>query len=183
MGSDRAPSSSGDFARALGAARDGSSVGFEWLWKVASFARVQGHQDPDGLANLVFLVAFRRIGTFHGDSSAFVSYLFAIARNKVIDERRQQGRRPLTSPLASAGEQVGGNVEDDALDGLGDDARLALSLLTDEQREVIVLRLIADLSIEQVSHITGRSISAVKAMQHRALATMRREISAEAVSR
>ena len=45
----------------------------------------------------------------------------------------------------------------------------ALMLLTPDQREVVTLRFVADLAIEEVARITGRPIGAVKALQHRAL--------------
>jgi RNA polymerase sigma-70 factor (ECF subfamily) len=56
----------------------------------------------------------------------------------------------------------------------------ALALLTDDQREVIALRFIADLPLEEVARITKRKIGAVKALQHRGLATLGRILTAAA---
>jgi RNA polymerase sigma-70 factor (ECF subfamily) len=58
-----------------------------------------------------------------------------------------------------------------------------LADLTPDQRHVLALRVIADLSLEQVAAATGKPVGAVKALQHRALATLRRKIAGEAVSR
>ena len=57
-----------------------------------------------------------------------------------------------------------------------------LSLLTVEQREVIVLRLIEDLSISDVAEIVNRPATAVKALQRRGLQALQRQILAEEVS-
>jgi ATP phosphoribosyltransferase regulatory subunit HisZ len=49
----------------------------------------------------------------------------------------------------------------------------ALEALTPEQREVIALRFVADLALEEVAQITGRRVGAIKALQHRALENLR----------
>ena len=51
-----------------------------------------------------------------------------------------------------------------------------LSLLTEEQREVILLRFIADMSVDEVARLTGRSAGAVRALQHRAIAQLARKL-------
>ena len=48
-----------------------------------------------------------------------------------------------------------------------------------DQREVVVLRFVADLSLEDVAEVTGRNVNAVKAMQHRALANLRRALTVD----
>jgi len=48
----------------------------------------------------------------------------------------------------------------------------ALLALTPDQREVVTLRFVADLSLEDVAAMTGRSVGATKALQHRALAAL-----------
>ena len=175
------------FARALAAARVGQAPGFEWLWnrfgrQVAGFARAQGADDADGITNEAFLGAFRRVDTFFGNEDAFVAMLFAITRNKLIDEHRARSRRVPTRQLVRDDDGHGGDVESDALSRIGADATSLLATLTDEQREVMHLRLIADLSLEQTAMVTGRSVNAVKALQHRATNALRRTISEEAVT-
>ena len=78
---------------------------------------------------------------------------------------------------------MGGNAEIDALATLSPGTAELLSQLTDEQREVLVLRLVADLSLEQTAAVTGRTVNATKALQHRAVNTLRRTTSAEAVTK
>lgn len=176
------------FIRAIAAARRGQAPGFEWLWnrfsrQIVAFAASQGSDDADGIANEVFLAVFRKIDVFEGGDDGFVALLFSIARNKVIDEHRKQGRRVRTQRLSGADDRAGGDVETDALEALTSESASILAVLTDEQREVLHLRLIADLSLEQTAKATGRSVNAVKALQHRATNALRRTISEEAVTR
>jgi len=176
-----------EFERALALARSGNASGFEYLWnrfsrQVVSFARLRGSQDPDGVANDAFVGAFRSLDRFVGSETDFVALLFAITRNKVADEVRKRTRQVQEHPLV--GEDVGiGDIEREAFAGLSIDLRNALGRLTDEQREIVFLRIVADLPLEQVARLTGRTVGATKAMQHRALAAMRKEISRKAVSK
>lgn len=193
----------GDFAATLGAAQHGEAWAlrelFDWLGApVAGFLRSRGAHDPDGSANEVFLRAFRTVHTFRGDAYQFRTWVFTITRNLLIDERRRAARRP-ELVLVDSGRRsgsgavgadvagpdlVGGDAEADALAALGDD-RVAelLAHLSPDQREVIALRVVADLSVEQVAAITGRGYEAVKALQRRGLAALRRAIEREAVPR
>lgn len=184
------PHPSGDpaFTRALETARAGHSPGFEWLWnrfarQVVAFASAQGSEDAEGLCNEVFLGAFGRLDQFVGGEDGFVSMLFSITRNKIVDERRRRGRRVETREIEPRDDRSGGDVEAEVLERVGGHVPSILATLTDEQREVLHLRLIADLSLEQTAEVTGRSVNAVKAMQHRATNTLRRTISEEAVTR
>ena len=58
-----------------------------------------------------------------------------------------------------------------------------LADLTDEQREVVLLRIVAGLSVEETAEVVGRRPGAVRTLQHRALARLRRSFPREAVTR
>lgn len=165
----------------LRAAQAGAGWAFTHLWQalapaVAGYARAQGCPEPDDVTSEVFLAAFTRMEVFEGDSGAFRSWLFAIAHHKVIDERRKRTRRGIpeqydpqrdTRDVASA--------EHDALTRIGDERVLrALARLAPDQREVLVLRIVADLTIEQIASTLDKRVGAVKALQRRGLAALRR---------
>jgi len=57
-----------------------------------------------------------------------------------------------------------------------------LEILTEEQREVIVLRTLADLSLEQTADVMGKRVGSIKAMQRRAIARLRKHMDALGVS-
>jgi RNA polymerase sigma factor (sigma-70 family) len=181
------------FEQVLAAARQGAGWAFTRLYEglapsVAGYARAQGAADPDELTSEVFLAAFTTLSSFSGNESQFRSWVFTIAHRRVIDDRRARTRRP---PPRSLEEERGGpyrggtvaSAEDAALDALGmDRIRHVLDRLAPDQRDVIALRVIADLSVEQVASALGKQPGAVKALQRRALASLRRHLAAEGVS-
>lgn len=149
--------------------------------RVAGYLRSQGHPDPDDGTNDVFLRVFRSWDRFSGSEAGLRSWVFTIAHNLVIDDRRFRARRPESgdSPV----DRPGGDSEVDALAALGErELVAALASLPAAQRDVLLLRFVADLPIDEVAAATGRTGGAVKALQHRALASARRMLEREAVS-
>ena len=168
---------------ALEQARAGDSRGFDVLFRtfgasVAGYLRARSVSDPDGVANDVFLRAFRTIHTFQGDERRFRSWLFTIAHNAAIDDARRRRRRVRESTLDAASEPSGGDVEADALERLGQQRITGLlAMLSPDQRDVVVLRVVSDLSVEETAAVVGKSYEAVKALQRRGLAALRRALS------
>lgn len=174
-----------DFPTLLAAARQGA----EWAWTnlyreyspgLLRYLRARGALEPEDLLGEVFVQVVRNLATFEGSESEFRSWLFVIARNRLTDERRKAGRTPVElAGDATLAEAFGaGNAEDDAMRRI-DDARVlaALNALTPDQRDVLFLRLFARLTIDEVGRVIGKSPGAVKALQSRAFAAIRREMS------
>ena len=162
---------------------------YEWLApSVAGYVRAQGAGDPEDLTSEVFLVAFPKIGSFSGDEAQFRSWVFTIAHRRVIDDRRARTRRPRPQSLDAEPHRphpgpTAGLAEDEAVEAMGTERiREVLDRLAPDQRDVIALRVIADLSVEQTAAALGKQPGAVKALQRRALATLRRQLSGEGVS-
>lgn len=178
----RADSFGPDFASVLVAAQTGAAWALRVVYDglapaVAGYARTQGVSDADGLVNDVFFRAFRRIATFEGDATALRSWVFTIAHNAIVDDRRRSGRRVAESTAEADHSSVPAvpSAEDDALDALGEEGvRQVLAQLPADQCEVLTLRLVADLTILQVAEVTGRSVGATKALQRRGLNRLRR---------
>ena len=77
---------------------------------------------------------------------------------------------------------AGGDVEAEALDRLGEErVRRLLATLSPDQQDVLLLRLVADLTVDEIATALGKRPGAVKALQRRALATLRREIGRKGV--
>lgn len=166
-------------AEALDAARVGAGWAFEGIYgglagHVRRFVAAQGAPDPDATTQEVFLRVFRALDRFDGDAEHLRSWVFSVARNLLIDERRAAARRPVTAD-ASLPERGAPGTEDDLVAGLdARHVRAVLDDLPDDQREVVVLRFLVDLPLADVAAVTGRSLTAVKALQHRGLARLRR---------
>jgi RNA polymerase sigma-70 factor (ECF subfamily) len=166
----------------LQAAQVGAGWAFERIYSqlspvVHGYLRAQGADDPEGATNDVFLRAFRRLGDFVGAPPAFRSWLFTIAHHLVVDQRRFASRRPRSVSIDRLPEGIGGDSEDEAVRRLSLERLVAqLSLLTVEQRDVLLLRFVADLSLEEIAVAQGRSVGSVKALQHRAIESVRRRL-------
>lgn len=165
------------------AAREGSAAAFEQLYRamagqVSSYLRWHRATDPDGLTNDVFAQVHRNLPRFTGDEQGFRSWVFTIAHHRMIDDRRRANRMPLVDDDAGVEEHMGtGDVEDDVLAWLAHDrVRDLLAVLSRDQREVLLLRIVADLPVEEVARILDKSEGAIKALQHRALNALRRHI-------
>ncbi|WP_026874561.1 RNA polymerase sigma factor [Jiangella gansuensis] len=167
----------------LAAARSGASWAFERLYAelapaVAGYLRLQGAAEPEDLTSEVFLGVFAGLSGFDGTETQFRSWVFTIAHRRLIDERRRAVRRPATptdDPVLL--DRPGGDAEADAIDAIG--LRRVLELcatLSPDQREVVVLRIVADLTVEQVAEVVGKSPGAVKALQRRGLGALRKKV-------
>ncbi len=176
---------------AIQLARQGDPLGYNQLFHahadaIRGFGRLRGAPDPDELANTVLFDAFRGLPNFTGNASDFRSWVFRIARNKIVDAHRAAAVRPRAAGVTPTDDDVtpAGGADLDALHHLGiGHLAPAFHQLTDEQRELIVLRFVADLSLDETAAALDKPLTAVKAMQRRALATLRRTISPGVVSR
>jgi RNA polymerase sigma-70 factor (ECF subfamily) len=141
--------------------------------------------DPDGVANDVFVRVFKGLHTFRGDASQFRAWLFTIVHHAAVDDARRRRRLPQELPLEAIAELAGGDVEDTAMAALeGQRVQRILDGLSPDQRDVLMLRVVADLSVAETAATLGKSYEAVKALQRRGLAALARTISAqEAVPR
>lgn len=176
-----------DFGELLDAARRGE----EWAWNelyndligpITGYLRSRGAADPDDLAAETFLHVARNIQQFKGDQTSFRSWVFVIAHRRLIDSRRAANRRPAFSDQVGA-DPEGGDVEQEALESLGDlSVQRMLDHLTEDQREVLVLRVVADLSLEETARVIGKGTGAVKALQRRALWRLQRLVEEGTVS-
>ena len=183
----------GQFDAVLIAAQDGAPWALECLFTtlapvVTGYLRLQGSAEPEDLTSDVFLAVLRNLHGFQGDESGFRSWVFTIAHRRLLDERRRQGRRPPHEPLLGAAESAAleltapDDVERSVDRSLGAERVRALcDQLVPGQRDVLLLRLLGDFSIEQVASALGKSTGAVKALQRRGLLAIGRLLEREGV--
>ncbi|HZA78010.1 MAG TPA: sigma-70 family RNA polymerase sigma factor [Acidimicrobiales bacterium] len=184
----------GQFDAVLAAARTGAPWAIERMFialspVVEGYLRVQGSTEPEDLTSEVFLAVIRNLSGFDGDERGFRSWVFTIAHRRLLDERRRLRRRPPPDPLAEAPDQLAAElVAPDDVEGtidraLGADRVRALcDRLAPSQREVLLLRLLGDLSIDQTAAAVGKTAGAVKALQRRALLNVARLVEHEGVT-
>jgi len=174
----------------LAAAQSGQARAFEALYRdlspaVFRYLWLHGATDPEGLTNEVFLGVFKGLCSFSGHEPDFRSWVFTIAHRRLTDDRRQVGRRlSITDlPAESLDGLYGGDTEDDAMGSLAlDEMRDVLACLTPDQRRVLLLRMVADLTVDQVAEATGKSAAAVKSLQRKGLDGIRRQLAIQQVA-
>ena len=173
-----------EFSEILARAQAGSPPACQWLYeslagRVAGYLRLHGACEPDDLTSEVFLRVFDHLLDFVGEEAGFRSWVFTIAHRLLIDEHRTRSRRPQTVELSDPVTESapGGNAETDALQSLEDGRVIeVLAELAPDQRDVLTLRVVGDLTVEQVAEVLGKSRGAVKSLQHRGVAALRRRL-------
>lgn len=168
------------FDDVLAAAQAGAGWAFERLYRdlapaVTGYLRLHGALEPDDLASETFLGVFTGLAGFTGDEDALRAWVFTIAHRRLVDDWRRRSRRP---QVADGDDDLtgvcGGDVEDDVLVRVGaEDVHRLCGALPDDQRTVLLLRILADLTVEQIAAVMDRSAGSVKALQRRGLRTLR----------
>jgi RNA polymerase sigma factor (sigma-70 family) len=173
------------FDDVLAAAQAGAAWALERLYRdlapaVTGYLRLHGAVEPDDLASDTFVGVLTGLRRFSGDEDALRAWVFTIAHRRLVDDWRRRGRRPPVADDDAALEaRCGGDAEDDALVRLGaDDVHRLCDSLPADQRAVLLLRILADLTVEQVAQVLGRSTGSVKALQRRGLRSLRAALDA-----
>ena len=178
------------FPRILAAA----CAGGEWAWRqlyeavapqLTRYLRARGVPEPDDVVGETFVKVVRYIDGFEGDEAAFRTWVFTIGRNLVVDDLRKRSRRPVDvvtdEQLLTAAAL--GNAEDDAMRDLATaHVEEVLATLSVDQRDVLLLRILGGLTIAEIAMVLRKKEGAVKMLQARGLAAIRKQISAGAVT-
>ena len=137
-------------------------------------ARTGDQSEAEDLLQDVYLTTLRGIGRFRGRTEGeFFGWILKIAHGKLVDRLRYKYRHPehRTSDLQAD------RVSADPLDAIDERAGLreisrALSQLTEDQRDVVVNRLVLGFDLEETSRLLRKNVGSIKALQHRALARL-----------
>jgi RNA polymerase sigma-70 factor (ECF subfamily) len=162
-------------------AKAGDSAAFATLYErfqpeiyryLARHLGAHRHEAEDLTAE-VFLKVFERLQGYEFRGLPFSAWLFRIARNRLIDHVRARPKRPVGSIEDKPGIAELGAQE--ALDRSLDRMELARALrrLTDERRQVVVLRFLEGRSVAETAAALGKTEDAVKKLQARGLARLR----------
>lgn len=174
-----------DFTAVLAQAKDGDETAYQVLWSryapgVAGYLRGRGSLEPDDQTSEVFLAVFRSLAQFVGDEPAFRAYVYTITHRRLVDEhRRRSCRITETTWELDRDDRASTSAEDTALERVGtEEVRVVLEQLPVSQRDVLLLRLVDDLTVDQIAMALGKPRGAVKALQRRGLARLRRQLAA-----
>ena len=181
-----------EFETVLRAAQAGAEWAVDVLFReyqpaLLRYLRTSEPRAAEDLAGEVWLALAPKLAEFTGDEAGFRGWLFTVARRRVMGYRRQAVRRR-TAPVPA--EHFHGLASDDdpAVEGMAalvtqQAIERLVADLSEDQAEVVLLRVVADLPVTEVAAITGRTPGAVRVMQHRALRKLAESFSEQAVTR
>jgi len=137
-------------------------------------ARIGNRAEAEDMTQQVFVKAYKSIPSYRWRGVPFSAWLFRIAHNLVVDFFRKESKRP-TVPLEESLVASNDNVQQVVERRLDIERVMAATRqLTEAQREVVSLRFAGGLAIAEVARVMGKSEGAVKALQHSAIAALRR---------
>ncbi len=163
-------------------ARSGDPDAFARLWRVYQpqllrYLSSQATGATDDVASQVWMDVERSFATFEGDGEGFRRWLFTIGRRRAIDHARSEQRRPeiAVDPLDRMSTRTD-DLDDHQFDVTDDLDRIEvlLSELRPDMAQVVMLRVVRDLSVAEVAEITGLTEANVRVLAHRGVATLRR---------
>jgi RNA polymerase sigma-70 factor (ECF subfamily) len=143
--------------------------------------RLQDAEEANDVTAQVFETAFRSAERFDYRGAPIEAWLIGIARNLARDHVKRSVRRGPSVSLDVEEHAARGPDEVGAAD-LKADLGQAMLRLTEDQQVVVTLRFIQDRSVTETARIMNRSEDAVKNLQRRALAALRRELTPTAYS-
>ena len=139
------------------------------------------HHDAEDATERTFVAALGAIERYRDEGATFRSWLFRIAHNQLANALRARGR-DRTAPLDALPEMGANEHDPGRLAGIADDARrlrAAMGRLSDDRRQVVVLRFVDGLTTSEVAAVLGRSAGAVRVLQHRALRDLAEDLERE----
>ena len=187
LGISSGNSENSDLANSLIAARTGDEMAFAVIWRhhnprLSRFVQSKTYGidiDFEEVISDTWLNVAKDIRKFKGDFSEFTSWLYAIARNRIIDASRKRDRtiRPKEDLEEAFWLPSSLNVEKDFEADESVKALIAqINALPDAQSEVVLMRVVGELSVEEIAKIVKKNPNAVRVLAHRGLATLRENV-------
>ena len=143
--------------------------------QVLGYLTARAVEDPEAAMQEVFLSVLPRLDTVRGGEAGLRTFIFSVAHARMVDDHRRQSRHPVKLPFEPGLDQrEDTSAEKEALQRISPGEVLGLlSGLPQDQREVLSLRLVGGLTVEQTAEAMDKSAGSVKQLQRRALLKLR----------
>jgi RNA polymerase sigma-70 factor, ECF subfamily len=173
-------------------AKDGDSRAFSELYDRFAGAiyrfinmKLRHREQSEDVLQEVFIKAWRGLSGFEVKQGHFSAWLYRIATNAVNDHFRKAYRKPENLELNENMEVYAKEETSEEMDKAQDFSRIknALEFLPIKYKEVLELRYVQDLTIEETSFALKKSKLAVRLSQHRALKKLREILGEENATR
>ena len=132
-------------------------------------ARVRSAEDAEDITSEVFISMVKGLASYQITEAPFAAWLYRIAASRVADHYRAQQRQPISELTESLPDDLTLPEEQMLQKQSVERLRTALGHLSEEHRTILILRFVERKSHDEVAAILGKSMTAVKSAQHRAL--------------
>jgi len=166
------------FATVLAAAQMGTEWAIATLYRelnprILRYLKAFGVRNANGIAAEVWREMTLNVGRFDGDLRSFRRWLFSVARRRLLESRRQSGERFAQDDTPVDLSALEADQEPSMEPGLA--ASLArISSLPEDQAEIVLLRVVGDLTPFEVADILGRRPATVRSLEQQGLEGLRR---------
>ena len=176
--------SSDELARLVERGKQGNREALEELYLI-HFDRIYSYlhmsvgnrHDAEDLTTQVFVKMLESIGKFRWRSAPFSAWLFRIAHNLAMDHFRANKRWQPEEEVPEPDPGDGSAAEEEALEAIGRQSMLELiENLSHEQQQVLTLKFVFNFSNAEAATILDKTEGAIKSLQHRALASLQRQL-------
>ncbi len=138
---------------------------------------VGNRHDAEDLTTQTFLKMLESIKKFRWQSAPFSAWLFRIAHNLAMDHFRANRRWQPEEEVPEPDPDEATSAEEGALESIGRKSMLELiDELSGEQQQVLTLKFVFNFSNGEAATILGKTEGAIKSLQHRALASLQRQL-------
>jgi RNA polymerase sigma-70 factor, ECF subfamily len=139
---------------------------------------VGNRHDAEDLTNQTFVKMLESIGRFEWRKVPISAWLFRIAHNLAMDHFRASRRLQPEEELPEPEHVAEQSAEEEAFQAIGRRSMLAMiENLSHDQQQVLTLKFVFNFGNSEVATILGKTEGAIKSLQHRALATLHRQLS------
>src|SRR5258707_5209388 len=182
-----ARTSTDDLGRLVGLAQNGDREALEALYllhfdRIYSYLHlsVGNRHDAEDLTTQTFLKMLESIGRFRWQSAPFSAWLFRIAHNLAMDHFRARRRWQPEEDVPEAPGSEEPSAELEAMQSIGRESMLELiEKLSPEQQQVLTLKFVFNFPNGDVAKILDKTEGAIKSLQHRALASLQKQLAQE----
>ena len=182
--SANATAQTADLRRLVDLAQQGDREALESLYllhfdRIYSYLHltVGNRHDAEDLTTQTFLKMLEAIGRFRWQSAPFSAWLFRIAHNLAIDHFRATKRWQPEEEVPEPEGSEESSAEDEALESIGRRSMLELiESLSQDQQQVLTLKFVFNFSNGEAATVLGKTEGAVKSLQHRALASLQKQL-------
>jgi RNA polymerase sigma-70 factor, ECF subfamily len=174
-----------DFSLLMEKAKTGDNTAFGLIYKAYFspifryiFFRVRNQAVAEDITQAVFLKVLEKLPSYQDKNRSPLAFFYTVARNKIIDFWRQNNREANMAEndgdLSDISDSSDSAEELLTKAGAGELISQALETIPQEQREVVILKFINELSYEEIAALLHKKETAVRQLQCRGIKSLRK---------